>query len=259
VRICVAAIAIVGAISIDRAGAEQSAATELAFEVSSIKTNRSGDAKIRMGPQPGGRFSATNVTVRQLIQFAYQLHDFQIVGGPSWTMETRFNVEAKGRENTAPDEMPLMMRQLLRERFQLTMHSGKREIAVRELVVASRDGSLGPGLRPAVGDCASSKTCGVTTAGTATVRDLRGRQMPIAGMVQGLTIMTDGIVVDRTNLVGEFDFELTWSTDLTAHPGPDSPPGLETAVVEQLGLRLQQGRGIAEVQMIDHVAQPTAD
>src|SRR5437870_2308512 len=54
------------------------------FEVASVKPNKSGDGRVMMGMQPGGRFNGTNVTLRLLIRLAYQLQDFQIAGGPSW-------------------------------------------------------------------------------------------------------------------------------------------------------------------------------
>lgn len=54
------------------------------FEVASGKPNVSGDAKVAIQTQPGGRFTATNVTLRQLIRSAYQLQEFQVTGGPNW-------------------------------------------------------------------------------------------------------------------------------------------------------------------------------
>src|SRR5215510_2629073 len=64
------------------------------FEVASIKPNNSGDGRVMMQNQPG-RFTATNVTLKQLIRNAYQLQDFQISGGPSWISSDHFDIVAK--------------------------------------------------------------------------------------------------------------------------------------------------------------------
>src|SRR5471030_1141699 len=71
------------------------------FEVASVKVNTSGDAKVVM-QSPGGRFIATNVTLRQLIRNAYQLQEFQITGGPSWIDRDRFDIVAKADGGEAP-------------------------------------------------------------------------------------------------------------------------------------------------------------
>src|SRR5687767_1025304 len=65
------------------------------FEVASIKPNKSGDGRVMLSVQPGGRFTATNVTLRMMIRNAYQLQEFQITGGPSWLAEDRFDIVAK--------------------------------------------------------------------------------------------------------------------------------------------------------------------
>src|SRR5437762_7324686 len=67
----------------------------LAFEVASVKPNKSGDGRIGIFGQPGGRFNATNVPLRLLIRNAYQLQDSQLVGGPDWIASSRFDIVAK--------------------------------------------------------------------------------------------------------------------------------------------------------------------
>jgi hypothetical protein len=51
------------------------------FEVASVKPNASGDAKVQLQTPPGGRFIATNATLRQLILYAYRLQESQLAGG----------------------------------------------------------------------------------------------------------------------------------------------------------------------------------
>ena len=53
------------------------------FEVASIKANRTGELGQRIQPSPGGRLTVTNVSLRGLVRFAYELQDVQIDGGRS--------------------------------------------------------------------------------------------------------------------------------------------------------------------------------
>src|SRR5690348_10180344 len=71
-----------------------------AFEVASVKPNRSGDLRARMEIQPGGRFTATNVSLRMLIANAYQLFNYQIAKAPDWVEKDRWDVAAKTEEGT---------------------------------------------------------------------------------------------------------------------------------------------------------------
>src|SRR5437867_589135 len=86
-----------------RAQSPQTPPTGPAFEVASIKPNNSGDGRVMLQQQPGGRFTATNVPLRLLIRNAYQLQDFQIVGGPSWISSERYDIVAKAEDGTPPE------------------------------------------------------------------------------------------------------------------------------------------------------------
>ena len=70
----------------------------LAFEVASVKPNNSAGRNVRLQIQPGGRFTATNVSLREIIRAAYQVQPFQIVGGPGWMNSDRFDIVAKAAD-----------------------------------------------------------------------------------------------------------------------------------------------------------------
>src|SRR5262249_22186870 len=126
-----------------------------AFEVASIKPNKSVAAFSMMGAvQPGGRFTMTNVSVRDIIGLAYRLKDFQILGGPSWATSDRFDVLAKAAEELRPPPAPwsadasssvvfVMLQSLLTERFRLAVHKEVKETAAYSLVVTRSDRKLG--------------------------------------------------------------------------------------------------------------------
>src|SRR5882724_303739 len=123
------------------------------FEIASVKPNASGDAKVQMQTPPGGRFIATNVTLRQLILYAYRLQESQLTGGPNWIDRDHFDILAKG-DGADPNHLPLMVRSLLAERFSLVVHSESKELPIYVLVPARTDRALGPQLKRAAEDCA---------------------------------------------------------------------------------------------------------
>jgi uncharacterized protein (TIGR03435 family) len=260
------------------------------FEVASIRRNTSGEEERFFQRQPGGRFNVRNMPLRALITFAYDLQGFQLQGGPDWITADRFDIVAKAEGDPEPvslgspggDPLRLMLRSLLAERFNLVMHEETRELPIFELVVARRDGTLGPQLRPASVDCneeaaarraaeraGAPPRAGVAPNGPGTcgltmnpVRIAFGG-MPLSALTGGLAGMVGRVVVDRTGLTGNWEFELKFAPDpARLPPGIDLPPiddtlpSLFTALEEQLGLKLEPSRGPVEVMVIDSVEQP---
>src|SRR3989442_10680142 len=76
--------------------------TKPSFEVATIKPSASGDNRIAILGQPGGRFVANNATLKMLMGAAWRVRDFQISGGPNWTATDRWNIEAKAEEGSIP-------------------------------------------------------------------------------------------------------------------------------------------------------------
>jgi uncharacterized protein (TIGR03435 family) len=268
------------------------------FEVASIRRNTSGAEERFFQRRPGGRFDVRNMPLRALITFAYDLQGFQLQGGPDWITADRFDIVAKAEGDPEPvplgspggDPLRLMLRSLLAERFNLVMHEETQDLPIFELVVAGRDGTLGPQLRPASVDCneeAAARraaeragappragvapngpgTCGLTMNPTR----IAFGGMPLSALTGGLAGMVGRVVVDRTGLAGNWEFELKFAPDpaqLAGGPLGPPPPGVEsppvdpnlpslfTALEEQLGLKLQASRGPVEVLVIDSVEQP---
>jgi len=134
------------------------------FEVVSVKRNLS-DERRNFSARPGGRLVVTNMTVKDLIAAAFGMADIQaliperILGGPDWIDSERYNIDAKASAEFQfapggpPQEALVMLRSLLEERFKLIAHREAREMAIFELVVARKDGRLGPGLQKSSVDC----------------------------------------------------------------------------------------------------------
>jgi uncharacterized protein (TIGR03435 family) len=130
------------------------------FDVVSVKRNTSGGGMmIRNAP---GNVSMFNVPVIQLVQMAYQVQNFQIVGGPDWARADRFDLEARfdaaapmAGFATPAQRMFAMMKSMLRDRFGMVAHTETREMPVLALTLAREDGRLGPQLKKAAVDCAA--------------------------------------------------------------------------------------------------------
>ena len=256
-----------------------------AFDVASIKPNNSGSPMVMISPQPGGRFTATNVSVRMLILNAYQLPFFRVEGGPDWIQSDRFDVAAKAEGDPPPDQMRLMLQQLLADRFKLNVHRETREMPVFDLVISRRDGRIGPQLRPTKADCArvlpapgppspeNPPLCGyfgpapgIPMASGRSMVAIRGVTMD--GFARFVSQAVRRSVIDRTGLSGYFDGEFDFAAEL---PPPPPPPGIPdpfdrqafptifTVVQEQLGLKLESTRGPVDVLIIDGAERPTAD
>jgi uncharacterized protein (TIGR03435 family) len=65
-----------------------------AFEVASVKPNQSGGLGIQINTPGVDRFTATNIPLRDLIRFAYDIQDVRLLGGPDWIRSERFDVVA---------------------------------------------------------------------------------------------------------------------------------------------------------------------
>jgi uncharacterized protein (TIGR03435 family) len=229
------------------------------IEVASIKPSRSGSADSNLDSTPGGRLTATNITVRYLIRLAYGVEDYQIERAPAWVDRERYDIAVKGAggKTANMEEERSMVRELLADRFQLTTHRETKQMPVYLLVVGKNGAKL-----TAHNDGSGTKTrkgCG-HLAGTRVTTDV------IAAM---LSRQFERDVLNRTGLPGKYDFQLDWTPDAGPCPAVDSQGGsatpadaaglpyIQTALQQQLGLRLEAAKGAAGVLVIDRVERPS--
>jgi len=263
------AVAMPLAIGIVNAPAARAQVVEkhLAFEVASVKPNRSGSQREPFSYLPSGRISGTNVTLRRLVELAYDLESYRLAGGPAWLDSEHYDIEARaeaGAVSPAPvaresiHQMQLMLQTLLADRFKLTVHRETKEGAVYALVVAKG----GPKLEEVKVDCKVTSGCGDFS-----------RIMPRGYLAGAMVSVTDiaGVlshyivgrpVYDKTGISGVFKVTLHWTREgdkpreeggSNNEPQPDANgPSLFTALQEQLGLKLEAQKGPIETVIIDH-------
>jgi uncharacterized protein (TIGR03435 family) len=109
-------------------------AAPLAFDVASVKPNRTGDSGTHIGHN-GGTLTITNATLKYCILRAYGVADSQ-VSGPDWLDTERYDIVAKAAADAIHDRHPLRLRALLAERFKMAVHRETKEASVYALVVA---------------------------------------------------------------------------------------------------------------------------
>ena len=223
--------------------AQSGAGAPLAFEVASVKINKSGDAGMRMAMQPGGRVTVSNVPLRQLIVNAYDVQPFQVIGGPDWVASDRFDIVARAPDGTpqGPDTMGPMLQALLTDRFELKVRRETREMPTYELTVARTDGRLGPRLKRSDTDCDAMRGRGAAPpggpggAGAGTGRggplqppapgEIRpcammmgvgrftGGGLPLTALTRAIGPRVGRFIVDKTGLTGAYDFDVEFTPD----------------------------------------------
>ena len=106
-----------------------------AFEVASVTMSdpaARGSDGITVNP---GRLSARKISLKELLVEAYGVSYYQISGGPEWLNAELYDVEAKSETPASADQMRLMLRTLLTERFKLAIHRERKEMRVYALTV----------------------------------------------------------------------------------------------------------------------------
>jgi len=196
-----------------------------------------------------GRLTASGVTLKQLIFEAYDMPYYRILGGPSWLDSETYDLEAKAETAVGLDQLKLMLRSLLADRFKLTLHRETKELRVYSLTVAKN----GPKLQSAK-DGGSSSDHGLqgfrgNMAEFAHLLSLR-LNMP---MIDDPTVPVRSIgvpppVLDKTGIQGVFDI----SIGVQPEPGADTFILWQRALEEQLGLKLESQKAPVEVLVIDH-------
>jgi uncharacterized protein (TIGR03435 family) len=213
------------------------------FEAASVKPTPPESTDQRIEVQPGGRFRATNITLKGLLRMAYDVKGFQISGGPKWIDSTRYDVEAKAAGNPNAAERLVMMQVMLADRFQLKLHRESRELPVYWLVV----GKGGPKIQRAADDTRSYRV----------TRGVVNTRTTIPALANVFSNWLERVVLDRTGLEGAYEVKLEWipeeEPESANHPGAS----LFSAVQEQLGLKLEARKGPVDILVIDGAEKPS--
>lgn len=239
----------------------QPATTPLSFEVADVKVNKSGEARMAVDFQGGGKLSMRNVPMKVLIMFAYHVRAESVEGWPSWFESDRFDVVAKAAQTTPPDDLRRMLQTLLAERFKLVVHSDQKVMPAYALLL----GKSGPKLQASEPAILTEQRCD-PAAGPADLKHVVCRHVTMAVLADTLQELSprdfDVRVIDQTGLKGAYDFKLDWAPP--SRPGAassDAAAGMTVfdAVEAQLGLKLARKKLPLPVIVIEHVERVPGD
>lgn len=221
-----------------------------AFDVATVKTSvpvtLGTPINVNLGTFLNGTFTMGNVTLGECLQFAYAVPSQDQIIGPDWikSRETRFDIAAKTAADTRAETARLMLQTLLAERLNVKLHVESRPFSFAALVVAK----AGVKMMPAVD--------GETRPGSGAPGRIVGRQMPMATLASLLSRFERQLVVDKTGLAGRYQLTLEWATE----NGPNRDgPSLQSALEEQLGLRLESRKEPLDAIVVDRAERIPTD
>ena len=233
-------------------------------------------------PGPGGGIRITNMPLKELIIIAYRIQPFQISGGPPWLESVHYDIVAKPEHKARRGDIQSMLQALLADRFQLSIRRETKELPIYAMVLARKDGRLGPQLvESKEGACTQPDPtklppppepgkppafmCGQLMMN---LRRLTATAIPVSDMIPMLSRTLGKTIVDKTGLTGKYDITLTWTPDESQalQLPPDTPkpppsdstgPSIFTALQEQLGLKLESQKGPVELFIVERAEKPS--
>lgn len=235
----------------------QTTAPHRVFEVASIKPNNTGaHLEVQTEPLaylPGGRFTATNVTLVDLIVRAYTTRRIQLRGSANRMDSERYDIIAKAdlaEGDVTPDQWKPMVQALLADRFHLAVHHEMQDGTVYSLA-----GKLPAAFHE------SKEGAAVLTRGDH--GELIFTHFPISSFINATSNVVRTPVIDGTGIQGYYDFTLDPQqyASATAVPGATTSYAdlYVTAIQEAFGFRLEKRKAALQILVIDHASPPTGN
>ena len=230
---------------------------EPAFEVATIKPTDPKECCETWG-RDGRHFETHKSTLRWLLQWAYGLNAKQIAGGPAWIDERHFDISGELEGTFVPTERQwrVAVQKLLTERFQLQVHHEQREMPAYAVVVARGGPKFAPGkVDPRAHITSFYGGIGQTMHGV-------GVSVTISQFFSEIQrLLTNKPIVDHTGLTGTYDMQIQFTREAPDSLGmtqlsDTAAPNLLDAMQQQLGLRLEGTKALADVTVIDHAELP---
>jgi uncharacterized protein (TIGR03435 family) len=226
------------------------ALAQTTFESVSVKATPPGATRSVYRTTPG-LLTIENAPLSELIRRAYNVHTYQISGGPAWLGDARFNITAKASGNPDQYQMVMMVRALLADRFKLKVHHESKEGTVYLLIALKGGAKLQPPAHPDQQPnvvVAADELPGTKIP----VEIIKGYNASMAVLASNLASVVERPVIDRTGITGQFDFEFSFGPENSSN---DGAPSIFSAI-QKLGLKLESGKGPVPTLVIDHAEKP---
>jgi uncharacterized protein (TIGR03435 family) len=231
------------------------------FDVATVKPSKP-DTPGKMFRMQANKFSTINTTLADLMKDAYGIQDKQIVSAPAWVFTEKYDLAGQPDVPGQPsqDQLRIMIKKLLADRFQLKFHKDQKEMPAYVLTVAKG----GPKMKKSEAD--PNAGGGRFFRGLGVLTFTNSNMVDFCDLLQAAVL--DRPVVDHTDLPGKWDFLLKWTPDESQFGGmgikvpppseaaADAPPPLFVALQEQIGLKLDAEKAQVPVLIIDHAEKP---
>ena len=213
----------------------------------------------------GDRYFLTQATMVDLIATAYGVDAANVNGGPTWLERDRYDIRAKVPPRTTQDDVKLMLRSLLADRFHLVVKTGTAPMPTYIL-------SAGPGkpkMTESEGDgegaCIPLPPPQNPPPGAPSYITVNCKHLTMAALADTLHNFAGGYldqpVVDETNLEGAWDFTIKWTGRGQLEKQGADGISIFAAVEKQLGLKLElktAPRPVFQVASVDETPTPNA-
>jgi uncharacterized protein (TIGR03435 family) len=269
----------------------QSPPASPAFEVASVKPAAPNSP-------PGGRggpgtpdpslITYSSFPLQIVLLRAFDIKPYQL-SGPSWISSERYDIRAKLPEGASKEQVPAMFRNLLVERFGMKFHHETRDLPAYEMVIAKgglkmkesagvtdlplEQKSQGEGKPPMLATTKDKEgetqlpegRKGAIVMGLGGHLRISARMQSAEDIAQMFGNRAGRPVINKTGLIGTYDFNLNFSPDNSpggtavnssgaplAELKDDAPPPFLVAI-ESLGLKLIPVKVPTDVIVIDHI------
>jgi len=239
-------IVLAGMLSSALIGATQNQRTTL--EVVSVKPARTNRfVPVALSPQT----FRTVMSLADAIEWANDIHNYQLSGGPAWIRSEYYEIEMKTAAAATRTEMRALLQTVLAERFKLGLHREARQIPIYALTAGNSGTKL----------AASTQPCGEDGCINVAPGILMARFANMTAIAATLSDMVDRPVMDHTGLDGRYDFRVKFDPTFqkrfdgqTTGNNPTDDPSI-FAALEDLGLKLEPRRAAIEILVIDEAVR----
>ena len=239
------------------------------YDAVSIHPHNASDNRVDLSFHPDS-FTAINITLKELLSYAYQIREDLISGLPAWADSAHFDISARVSDpdhsvldKLTRDQMKAVLRPVLSDRFQLQIHTEVRTLPVYDLVV-TKDGPKLQKSPPPPDDPDHPTPPGKhrRTSWQFNNGEITVTSITMSDFAVTLADQLHHTVIDKTGLTDAYDFNLKWTPDEDADKAADNgaadrPPDIFTALQEQLGLKLEAAKGPVTTLVVDHAEQPS--
>jgi uncharacterized protein (TIGR03435 family) len=229
-----------------------------AFEVATIKPSRPDENGVIFNLR-ARQFKSSDTSAKELIKIAYNVRGRQVLGGPSWLEDLKFDVVAEPDTEGLPSEAQsrVMVRKLLEDRFHLKVHTGEQTFSVLAATIDKNSPAL---IRsdPKAND--NGSISGKQAPDGQMLLQFKGTTIPeFIGLI--MNFFQDRQLVDETGLTGLYDITLTVSAGAFQNaPGSGPEDDRGNALIQaaqRLGFKFVPKKEPLPVIVVDHIEMPS--